>query len=334
MKARSTRADVARLASVSPAVVSYVINGGPRPVSAKTKARVVRAIAALDYRPNETARALARGKSHQVGLVMTDVTNPFYAELAAAIDRELYLQGMTLVTASSTHRPGESQLTTLEALRERNVAAVIVAAPLDPADLAFARSHGLPLIALDQISPSNELSAAIVDYRSATIEGVRHLIQHGRRRIGFIGNLRSGDPRHPAWREALDEAGLPAGPSVDCDWSPDAGYDAGLRLAGQRRKPQDLDALFIASDGLAIGCVAGLRARGLKIPEDIAIVSFDGTRLAPFIGPGLTTMSQPIDRIASDAVGLLLDSNRSHGTHLRYEATMTIRRSCGCDPAI
>lgn len=326
VKARSTRADVARLAAVSPAVVSYVINGGPRPVSAKTRARVERAIAALDYRPNETARALVRGRSHQVGLVVTDATNPFYAELVAAIDTELFHRGMTLVTVSSAHRPSDADLTPLESLAEHNVTAAILATQVEPSDTAFARAHNLPIIALNEISPPPDLTAALLDHRGATITAVRHLVAHGYRSIGFVGSCDPRDPRHPAWRDALRAAGLPAGPSFDCDWTPEAGYQAGLRLADGSLP----DALFIGSDAVAMGCIAGLRESGVQVPDDIAIVSFDGTRMAPFIGPGLTAMSHPISRIASDAVSVVLDRGTSPGTHVTYDATLTIRRSCGC----
>lgn len=332
-KARSTRADVARLASVSPAVVSYVINGGPRPVSAKTKARVERAIAALDYRPNETARALVRGRSHQVGLVVTDTTNPFYAELAAAIDQELFRRNMTLVTASSVHRPSDAHRTPLESLAEHNVTAVILATQVEPSDLAFARIHNLPIIALNEISPPADLTATLLDHRGATITAVQHLVEHGYRRIGFVGNFDPRDPRYPAWLDALDAAGLPTGPSVDCEWTPEAGYEAGRRLSDPRLTPQAPDALFIASDAIALGCIAGLQEAGLRVPDDVAIVSFDGTTLAPFIGPGLTTMTHPIARIASDAVSVVLDPDAAPGTHLSYQAQLVIRRSCGCAPA-
>ncbi|HQD22328.1 MAG TPA: LacI family DNA-binding transcriptional regulator [Arachnia sp.] len=324
---RCTRQDVARRAEVSPAVVSYVINGGPRPVAAATRARVERAIAELGYRPNKTASALARGLSQQVGLVVVDTTNPFYAELAAAIDHELFLRGMTLITVSAVHRPSDAQATALESLAEHDVRAAILAADPNPADVAYARAKGLPLVVLNEMAPSAGISSAIVDYRSATIEAVRHLAGHGRRRIGFVGNF-VRDLRYPAWREALDGAGLTPGPAVNCAWTIDAGFEAGRRLAADHRG--EVDALFVASDALAMGCIAGLREAGLGVPDDIAIVSFDGTRVAPYVGPGLTTMAQPIDRIAADAVELVLDADAEPGTHLAYTAQMVVRGSCGC----
>ncbi|MBK7820532.1 MAG: LacI family DNA-binding transcriptional regulator [Tessaracoccus sp.] len=325
--ARSTRLDVARLAGVSPAVVSYVINGGPRPVAATTRARVEQAVAELGYRPNKAASALARGRSQQVGLVVVDNTSPFYAELTAAIDNELFRRGMTLITVSAVHRPKDAQVTALESLAEHDVSAVIVAADLHQADVAYAQAEGLPLVVLNEMAPSDGVSSAIVDYRTATIEAVRHLVGHGRRRIGFVGHFLH-DLRYPAWRDALDGAGLTPGPAIDCDWPIDAGYEAGRRLGAEHRG--EVDALFVASDALAMGCIAGLREAGLNVPDDIAIVAFDGTRIAPYIGPGLTTMAQPIERIAADTVDLVLDPESRPGTHLTYSADMVVRHSCGC----
>ncbi|MEZ5085731.1 MAG: LacI family DNA-binding transcriptional regulator [Tessaracoccus sp.] len=331
-KNRSTRADVARLASVSPAVVSYVINGGPRPVSPEARERVEQAIAALGYRPNETARALVRGRSHHVGLVAVDTTGPFYSELAAAIDRELFLRGLTLVTASSTYRPPRDDSSPLELLLEHNVTAALMATQVEPSDIAFARAHDLPIVALNERKHREGLSSALVDYAKATKQAVSHLIDHGRRHIGFVGGFYSRDARHPAWLETLAAADLAHGPSVQSDWTPEAGYEAGRWIVEQQFGRDELDALFIASDAIALGCLAALNEAGLRVPEDIAVVSFDGTKLAPFIGPGLTTMAQPIERIAKDVVSLLLDPERLPGTHLSYEAKMVVRRSCGCTP--
>jgi LacI family transcriptional regulator len=161
------------------------------------------------------------------------------------------------------------------------VRAAILAADPNPADVAYARAKGLPLVVLNEMAPSAGISSAIVDYRSATIEAVRHLAGHGRRRIGFVGNF-VRDLRYPAWREALDGAGLTPGPAVNCAWTIDAGFEAGRRLA------------------------------------------------AEYVGPGLTTMAQPIDRIAADAVELVLDADAEPGTHLAYTAQMVVRGSCGC----
>ena len=319
------RQDVASLAEVSPAVVSYVINGGPRPVAAATRARVERAIAELGYRPNKTASALARGRSQQVGLVVVDTTNPFYAELAAAIDHELYVRGMTLITVSAAHRPTDSEATTLEFLAEHDVRAVIFATSVAPAEVAYATAKALPFVVLNEMAPAAGISSAVVDYRAATVDAVQHLVGHGRRRIGFVGRF-AHDLRYLGWREALDGAGLPPGPAVDCGWSIDDGYDAGRRLAAEG----DLDALFVASDELAMGCISGLREGGLSVPDDVAIVAFDGTRCGRYVGPGLTTMAQPIDRLAADAVELVLDSAAKPGTHLSYSAQMVVRGSCGC----
>lgn len=328
---RSTRADVARLAGVSPSVVSYVINQGPRPVSASARRRVEEAIAALSYKPNETARALVRGKSQHVGLVAVDITSPFYSELSAAIDRELFLRGLTLVTASSTYRQTDERDSPLKLLMEHNVTAALMSTGVHPSDIAFARDHNLPIVALNEQLPTEGLSSTIVDYSTGTITAVQHLIEHGRRHIGFVGNTSSADQRFPGWRRAVDTAGLTPGPSVMSDWTAEDGYRAGQWLAQQRFLPHELDALFIASDAIAIGCLAALREGGIRVPEDLAIVAFDGTKLSRYLPPGLTTMAQPIEQIAANAIRLLLDRTHPEAEQLHYQAQLITRRSCGCN---
>lgn len=329
-RARVTRADVARLAGVSPSVVSYVINQGPRPVSAPVRRRVEEAIAALNYKPNETARALVRGRTQHVGLVAVDITSPFYSDLSGAIDHELFMRGLTLVTASSTYRQSDGRESPLELLTAHNVTAALVSTSVRPADIDFARTHDLPIVALNEQQSTEGLSATIVDYYGGTETAVRHLIGHGRHHIGFVGDTSSTDQRYSGWRHAVESAGLSPGPAVMCGWTAEEGYRAGQWLVKQGFRIHELDALFIASDAVAMGCLAALRDGGIDVPDDLAIVSFDGTKLSRYLSPGLTTMAQPIEQLAADAVRLLLDSVSGEAMQLHYKPELITRRSCGC----
>lgn len=321
---------MARLAGVSPSVVSYVINSGPRPVSAEAKDKVMAAIAALNYRPNETARALARGSTRQVGLVVADTTSPFSAELGAAIEEHLLARGYGLVTANNHEGERPGNISPLEVVASRSVSAVIIDAPRVPEDVLIAHDHDVRLVSLNAQDAPSGLISSVVDYHEGAIAAVEHLIEHGRRAIGFVGSGSPADRRRPGWLRALAKAGLRPALDMDTGWQMEEGFRAGTQIVEQEFPPEELDALFIASDALAFGCMAALREGGYRIPEDIAIVSFDGTSLSRYASPALTTMQQPINEIAAAVVGLALDPDVAPGSHARHQVSLIRRGSCGC----
>lgn len=321
-----TRADVARYAGVSTAVVSYVINSGPKTVAPQTAARVRAAIERLDYQPNRSARALRTGTTEMLGLVLSDSTNPYFVELAAAIEQAAARRAHALMVGNSRgDLTTERQL--INDLTRRQVDGLMVAI-LGRPDYAMAFHRlSVPTVWLDASEPVMGYSSVGSDGRQGAALGVSHLVEHGHTRIGLlIGELGTGDLREYGWRETLHSAGLPVGPVAHVSWTREGGLEGGLHLLSAPDRPT---AVFASSDLLAVGLLRAARELGLRVPEDVAVVSFDGTKESPFAGPPLTVVRQDIEAMAEKAVALLLD-RETEPSHHTFPTRLVIRQSCGC----
>ena len=321
----ATRNDVARLAGVSTAVVSYVVNDGPRPVAPATRARVLDAIAKLGYRPNTVARSLITGKSGLIGLVVPDVENPYFASLARSVETAVADRDLRMVLAQSTT---ETLGDLVDSMAGHLVDGVILAT-LPGADLlSRVGSIRVPLVKVGVALPTDPIPAVWPDFEQGARDAVRHLIDHhGHRAVALVTG---GDPlesRENAWREVLAAHGLPTDAVVRIPWSAEGGYDA----AGQLRdRFPDVTAAFVTSDQQATGLIAGLHRLGWRVPGRLAVASFDGSLGSRFTIPPLTTAAVSLAEMARDAVELLLGAepvNRS------YPATLVVRESCGCPPS-
>ena len=327
---RVTRTDVARYAGVSTAVVSYVINGGPKPVAAATAARVREAIKVLQYQPNATARALTLGSSRLLGMIVPDSTNPYFAELTDAIAQSAAARGYALLAANSRTDPETERQNTLN-LVSRQVDAIILATVLSPSEVAATPMQGIPRVLIDQSSTVHGIPGVSTDFEQGAVLGVRHLIGHGHRNIAILVGKDIDpariDPRHNGWRRALREAGLPEGPAVLTDFTRQGGYEATLKLLDSPDRPT---AIFASSDLLAVGALRAIHEAGLSVPGDIALVSFDGTSESEFSWPQLTTVRQPIGHIAETVLEVALAREGPSGEVKLLPTELIIRRSCGC----
>ncbi|MHA6508415.1 LacI family DNA-binding transcriptional regulator [Tessaracoccus sp. Y1736] len=324
----ATRDDVARLAGVSSAVVSYVVNNGPRPVAPATRARVLDAIDKLGYRPNAAARSLIMGRSDLVGLIVPDVRNPYFAALAQAVEVEARAQGVNLVLAQG---PTGHLDQLIESLSGHLVAGIITAAVPEPAAMAVVLRNKITMVRLSLVPPDVDDTSVYPDFYAGGREAVRHLVEvHGHRRIALIAgsdtldNHRVVDDRERAWRDVLGEAGLPTDALLRVNWSSAGGREAASRLV---RDFPDCTAVFTMSDQQAIGLIAGLNALGRTVPDDIALTSFDGSPEAEFTVPPLTTAGVPMGAMAKAAVRQLLHPG---GAGQVFRPELILRTSCGC----
>lgn len=324
----ATRDDVAKLAGVSSAVVSYVVNEGPRPVAEATRAKVLAAIDKLGYRPNAAARSLTMGRSDLVGLIVPDVRNPYFAALAQAIEVEARAEGVNLVLAQGM-TGGLAPL--IESLRGHLVAGIITSAIPEPAAVEALVRGRVNLVRLSLVPPGIDASSVLPDFYGGTGEAVRHLIEvHGHRRIALVAGSdrpETGgvmDDRERGWRDALTSVGLPADAVIRINWSSSGGRDAAKRLV---QEFPACTAVFTMSDQQAIGLLAGLDQLGKSVPGDIAVTSFDGSPEAEFTIPPLTTSSVPMADMARAAVKQLLHGGRRGGV---FPTELIVRRSCGC----
>lgn len=323
-----TRADVARYAGVSTAVVSYVVNNGPKPVAAHTAARVREAIELLNYRPNVNAQALRRGTTEMLGLILSDATNPFFVELASAVGSAAHARGYAMMMGAS-NGDGATEDRLIDDLLRRQVDGLVVASIYQRPTLHHPLTTGIPMVWLDNFHDVPGFPSIGPDSHQGAQLAVQHLFDHGHRNIGLIVGISQGapvDPREYGWLDTLRRAGISDGSVAHVEWSREGGYAGGLQLLGQPKPPT---AVFASSDLQAIGLLRAARELGLRVPEDLAIVAFDGTKESEFSWPPLTVVAQPIQKLAGAAVELLLDGPGLQPQR-RFPLDLIIRRSCGC----
>lgn len=325
-----TRKDVARYAGVSTAVVSYVVNGGPKNVAPATEAKVRHAISILGYRPNAAARALKLGSSEAIGLVVPDSGNPFFALLGHAVEDAAAELGYGLVLANSDSNLAKERRN-IRNLAARQVDGVILASCLFEPDLAELESSDIPSVLLNHAAASPGFNSVGVDLEAAARIAVGHLIGHGHTNIGLAIGVNVGkelDGREVGWLKALQEAGLPEGPTARSEFDRAGGYAAGKRLLGSGNRPT---AIFASSDMQAVGILRAIHEAGLSVPSDIAMVSFDGSIESEYTWPALTTVAQPVRVMAESAVRALVGEERGQELqHRIFPTELIVRQSCGC----
>ncbi|MBO1269763.1 LacI family DNA-binding transcriptional regulator [Arthrobacter cavernae] len=325
-----TRKDVAHHAGVSTAVVSYVVNGGPKKVAPATEAKVREAIRVLGYRPNAAARALKLGSSETIGLVMPDNFNPFFALFAHSVEEAAGARGYSLLLANSDSDP-DRERGQVRNLAARQVDGVVLFSLMDEPDYAELEAAEIPCVLLNHPAKAPGFSSVGVDLEAAARTAVEHLIGHGHRIIALaIGVNASGtvDERRQGWSRALADAGLAEGPEDYGLFTLAGGYDAGRRLLALEERPT---AIFASSDVQAVGIMRAIHESGLSVPGDIAVVSFDGTIAAEYAWPTLTTVAQPVQAMAEAAVAALVDVRKGgEPQHQVFPTELLIRQSCGC----
>lgn len=325
-----TRKDVARYAGVSTAVVSYVVNAGPKRVAPATEARVLEAIRVLGYRPNAAARALKLGSSEMLGLVIPENSNPLFAQLAHAVEVAADKFGYALLLANS-----DGSLTKerrhLRNLVSRQVDGVLLASVLFEPDLTDLTSADIPAVLLNQWQPAPGFASVGVDLRAAARIGVDHLIGHGHRTIGLaMGTTVANetDGRELGWLDALADAGLREGPIARGAFTREGGYAAGKRLLAGADRPT---AVFVSSDIQAVGVMRAIHEAGVRVPEEMAVVSFDGSPEAEYTWPALTSVQQPLGAMAAAAVEALVKGHPGRKPeHRSFPVELVARHSCGC----
>ncbi|MCB0911996.1 MAG: LacI family DNA-binding transcriptional regulator [Propionibacteriaceae bacterium] len=317
---------------MSTAVVSYVVNNGPRPVAPATAARVREAMQLLDYRPNASARALRRGTTETIGLIVADSLNPFFAEYTAELVRAAAAVGKQLLIAD-INQDARAEEEIVDELVSRQVDGLLFASSFARLErsrtLQVAR---VPTVLIDCPGPVPGRRTVGSDAAGAAEMLVDHLLAHGRRRIGMIvgdGGFGDPDPREQGWRRALRAAGLADGALVRVPFTREGGYAGASALLAE---DPGLDAVFASNDLQAIGLVRALHEKGVRIPAEIAVVSFDGTRESEFCWPPLTVARQPLEKLASEAIKLLDAPDVARGTHVQLATELIRRSSCGCAP--
>ena len=325
--------DVAKKAQVSISTVSRVLNGTAF-VNSEVKKRVEDAMQELDYQPSPAARSLRVNRSRIIGLLISDIQNPFFMSLIQGVEDEAHRNGYSLLLCNSNEDPHKEQQYLNVLCAERVAGAIIVPTRerLD-AEIASFHARNIPLIAVDRRIKNNSVDAVLVDNKLGAREAVAHLISNGYQRIGAITGpktVTTGQERLEGYRQALQEAGIP--------------YDPSLTRSGTFRKESgqhfaeellaitpSIDALFVGNNMMAMGALEAIHQRNLQVPEDIAFVGYDEL---PWVAPGfgsLTTVAQPVYELGSTAALRLFRRLQKTAPYSRQEViltpTLTIRDS-------
>lgn len=330
---RATRQDVARLAGVSTATVSYVLNGSDQKISEETAQRVHEAARMLHYQPSAFAKALRKGTSTTLGVLVPDLTNTFFAQLTEHIERIARERGYAtlLMNFDTTNQqnPGDMERQLTHQLLDRDVDAVIVSSGRSDEELIKTRSQRGRIVLLDHDRTVPFYRSISTDLAAAVELATNHLLDHHRQHILYLfgGEPLPEETRIIGWNRAFRQRGLDIGPIACSNFTREGGYAATIEAFRTDHTPHP-DAILAGSDLEAIGCVRALHELGLRIPEDVAVISFDDTIDAAFTWPGLTSIHQDLEAIAQGAVNAALNDEIEQ--HQRLMPTLTIRDSCGC----
>jgi LacI family transcriptional regulator len=311
---RPTQADVAKLANVSRATVSYVVNNlQDNQVSDETRQRVLEAIESLGYQPDATAQSLRLGMTNTIGLLIPDMDNPHYWHIAKGVEKEAQIQNYDLLLISAS-LDARRELHSVRALSRRRVDGLILI-------LSFVDSQGndvghllkqkVPLVLMSARVP--DADSIIISDLSGTLEAMQHLLTLGHQRIGFVYGVAHqgmGSQRLEGYRSALNEAGLKVEESLIayCGTTLQDGYDAARQLLGYRPRPT---ALLVINDLLALGALRAAADLSLRVPEDVSISSFDDISMALYTNPRLTTVSINASALGQIAARMIFNRLRN-----------------------
>ena len=334
-----TSRDVAERAGVSRTVVSFVLNNRPHTgISEATRQRVLRAANELGYRPNSAARSLVSGRTRTIGVVVSETRtdafgDAFLPELLRGIDGSARAVGFRIqleyLADQQAHNPY------LTPFREGRVDGLLVCGPRsDDTALKEVVEAGLPTMVIGNPGVAGCPSVDI-DNTDAARTAVTHLIEHGYRRIGLITNLpltyASSQARMAGYRQALAEADL----ALRESWIIEGGLGAASGQQAMERllslEPR-LDAVFAASDQVALGALVAIQGAGLRVPDDVALIGFDDLPAASLVRPKLSTMQVPaadLGRIASRRLLDLIDGQPLDSVRVLLPTTLVLRHSCG-----
>lgn len=299
--------DVAREANVSMATVSRVVNNNPN-VKPQTRKKVFEAIERLGYRPNAVARGLASKKTTTVGVVIPDISNTIFAEVARGIEDIANMYHYNIILCNADKRK-EKEIRVINTLLEKQVDGLLFMGGAVTEDhiMAF-KTSSVPIVLCATSDENDGYPSVDIDHEAAAGDAVKTLIDRGHRRIAMIsGTLQdpsSGFARYQGYKKALETAGI--GVQEKYVRIGNYRYESGMELAkyflGLEDKPT---AIFTANDEMAIGAIHAIQDAGLRVPEDISVISVNNVRMAVMVRPQLTTVAQPLYDIGAVSMRLL-----------------------------
>ena len=327
--------DVAKLAGVSPASVSLALSGKPY-VAKEVKERINKAVSELGYRPNIVARSLREKKTTIIGLVLSDIANPFFPEIARGVEEKAREHGFNVILCNTDGDPFQEK-DSIEILLCRQIDGLIITSAHSTANLSDYRRENCPIVLVNRDPFPGRFDFVGIDNISSARMAVNHLIKLGHQRIA---NIR-GEPASPAsfgryqgYKIALEEGGL----SLQENYIKigylkyEGGYEAMISFL---KEPYPPTAVFCTNDMMALGAIDACAQKGIKIPQDVAIVGFDDIWVASLKTVQLTSVRQPRYQMGVKAVDLIIErimGKRGKIKRVMLPAELVIRQSCGKIP--
>ncbi len=321
--------EVSRRARVSPSTVSRVLNETV-PVADATRRRVLDAVKDLDYQPNLFARGLATNRSGGIGVVLNELSSPYYAGFIGGIETVVEQSGGHLLV-SSGHADVARERAAVAFLRQRRSDAIIVQvdAAAD-ADLLDWAATGPPLVVFGRYVAGLRDRCVHLDNEHGGFVATQHLLDHGHRRVAHVSGplrMQDGRARLAGYRRALEANGLPFDDMsvVEGDFTEAGGHRAMTRLL--KRNP-NFSAVFVGNDQMALGALTALRAAGCRVPENVSLVGYDDVLFARYLSPPLTTVRQPLFEMGLSAARLAV-AKQGQETEVKrnFEPELMVRMS-------
>ncbi|MBI3511585.1 MAG: LacI family DNA-binding transcriptional regulator [Bacteroidetes bacterium] len=334
--------ELAKQLNVSKTLVSLVLNekGDAYGISKATQKRVIRKAAELNYRPNLMARGLRNGKSNVIAVIVADISNPFYSKISRSIEDSASRLGFQIIVSSTEENIIKEQRLVEMLVNEQNVNGIIVASTQNSsAKLNAFRRNGLPVVLIDRNLPNAELDYVGVDNYQGAYEATRHLLSLGYKKIGLLkispSFLSTIKERTRGYEDALKDHGIRPDPQLIREIP-----FATMRSSTHREvrsliaPPKSIEALFVVNSNLAAFAFEYIHETGLRVPQDIAVISFDDVEYFRFSNPPVTAVAQPLEEIGTKAVEMLMHqlnnkNKKIKPEKIKLETELIVRKSCG-----
>lgn len=321
--------EVARRARVSTATVSRVLNNASV-VKNSTRARVMKAVEALNYHPNLHARSLARGKSRSIGVIVSNIENPFFLDIYKTVETGVHAQGYEVIMANTDYR-SQQLVASIRLMIGRRVAGLAaIVSEMDPELINELNGNSIPVVFYDVGAPRENITNIRVNYRRGMETLTDYLYSLGHRRLGFVGHHAMLGPINERAKVLLES--VARYPEVSVQTAADADGLEGGRRAARALLSADpgLTAIVCVNDFMAVGVLREIRDRGLRVPEDISVTGFDNVKMAQFCCPTLTSVHIPRDQIGQIICDALLPGEKAGIEHdIVIDPELVVRESTG-----
>lgn len=304
-----TLLDIAKKVNVSKTTVSMVLNNKEINVSKETREKILKAAKDMNYIPNSLARSLSTKKSYTLGMIIPDIQNPFFSEMAKAIEIEGEKHGYSMILCN-TLNDEKKEIEYLKLLISKLVDGVIIAACSDEKEwIKILKSNKIPFIILDRlISDEKDINGVFCDNKKGIELGVEYLVNKGNRNIAFVtgkSNVEIANLRLESFKNIAEKLGVFNEELIEeAEFTMESGISATERIL---KKNINVDVIFYSADVMALGGMKYLIRNGYKIPEDISILGYDNINICSYMEPELTTIAQPIYKIGEYSCKLLMD---------------------------